>query len=326
MTRQSMRVWVRLLAISFGFFTAPVIANELVISHERSGDLIWMDMDGRMLDQKILCRRPRGMVQHISNRRLYVACSDDNAVLEIDLTTRAVLRSFPNIVGAMSVALFADQQRLLVSNEGAASATVIALEDGRPLAQVATGFEPDGVAISNASGRFFVASETNGLVHVFDSNSYMQVGLIRTHLRPRRLALDEQRGELWVSSEMGSRVEIFSLNTLKKIDEVVFAPKGFRPEQLTPVDILLPTDSDQAYVALGSANNLAVVNRLTREIEQYVLVGRRAWGLARSLNGQRLFVLNGLSDDMTLVDLSNNRPIRTVRTGLVPHAILVIQP
>lgn len=297
---------------------------EIVVSHERSGDLIWMDRTGQTVDRQKICNRPRGMALLSQAQRLFVACSDDNMILEIELNTRNLVRQFSDIPGPMSLALFADGERLLVSNEGFASASVIDLRTGEILARVPTGFEPDGVAISESTGHFFVASETNGLVHVFDTRNYREVALIQTNLRPRRLALDEARGELWVSSEMGSRVEIFALQSFEKIDEVIFAPRGFRSEQLTPVDILLPTEGAHAYVALGSANNIAVINRVTREILDYVRVGRRAWGLAQSVDGKLLYVLNGLSDDMTIIDLDTNRPIRTVRTGLVPHAVMVI--
>jgi YVTN family beta-propeller protein len=301
-----------------------VARAEVVVSHERSGDLIWMDRNGQMLERQQICRRPRGMAMKTESRRLFVACSDDNMILEIEVSTRQIVRQFLDIPGPMSLALFGDGERLLASNEGSASATVIDLTHGETLARIATGFEPDGVAISKSTGHFFVASETNGLVHVFDIETYAEVALISTNLRPRRLALDESRGELWVSSEMGSRVEIFALQSFEKIDEIIFAPRGFRSEQLTPVDILLPTDDPRAYVALGSADNIVVIDRVTRKVLDYVRVGRRAWGLARSEDGQFLYVLNGLSDDMTIIDLNTNRPVRTVRTGLVPHAVMVI--
>lgn len=315
---------MRLVSLLVVCLWASTAQADLVISHERSGDLIWMDRQGQTLARETVCRRPRGMALDSTTNVLFVACSDDDLILEIDLNTRQVIRRIEAIPGAMSLALFADGQRILVSNEGAAAATIVDRRSGQVLKQVATGFEPDGVAISESTGHFFVASETNGLVHVFDTTDYREVALIQTHLRPRRVALDETRGELWVSSEMGSRVEIFALATFEKMDDIVFAPRGFRPEQLTPVDILLPATGLRAYVALGSANNVAVIDRATREILDYVRVGQRAWGLAQSSDGQLLYVLNGLSDDMTIVDLETNRPIRTVRTGLVPHAVMVV--
>ena len=158
---------------------------------------------------------------------------------------------------------------------------------------------------------------------MFDGVTYRQNEVIRTNLRPRRIALF--KNELWVSSEMGSRVEIFDIETRDKLDEVIFAPKGFRPEQMTPVDILFNEPANEVYVALGSANHVAVVDVATREITKYILVGRRAWGLGLSHDSQTLIVLNWLSDDFTLIDLKTKRPRLTKRAGLIPHSIEVFK-
>ena len=55
--------------------------------------------------------------------------------------------------------------RLVVSNEGASSASVIESGTGKVLAELVTGFEPDGVA--SADGKIFVAPENAGVVTFF---------------------------------------------------------------------------------------------------------------------------------------------------------------
>jgi len=300
----------------------PVCGATAVISNERSGDLVFMNDSGETTDVVRLCSRPRGMAQRKSDNTLYIACSDDAKVIEFDLVTKQPRRIFSDLPGAMSLAIHELSNRLIISNEGASMATVLDLDTGVVLAKLPTGLEPDGVALTADGGLIFIASENAGLVHVFDGISYEPTKRLITNLRPRRLAI---RGdELWVSSEMGSRVEIFSTATFEKLDEIVFAPRGFRSEQLTPVDILFDHSQLTAYVALGSANHLVIVDAVKREIEKYILVGRRPWGLGLTPDGDRLFVLNGLSDDVTIIDLESRRPIRTSRTGLVPHSVEIL--
>jgi len=271
----------------------PVIAATAVITNERSGDLVFMDESGKSIDVVKLCARPRGMVQQTSDNTLYIACSDDAQVVQFDLKTKQRGRTFSDLPGAMSLAIHELSKRLIVTNEGS--------YDGRLI---------------------FIASENAGLVHVFDGVTYEPVKTILTNLRPRRLALRDT--ELWVSSEMGSRVEIFDTSSLEKIDEIVFAPRGFRSEQLTPVDILFDQSQATAFVALGSANHLVIVDANKREILKYILVGHRPWGLGLTPDGKRLFVLNGLSDDVTIIDVAKRRPVRTSRTGLVPHSVEIL--
>ena len=128
-----------------------------------------------------------------------------------------------------------------------------------------------------------------------------------------------------MSSEMGSRVEIFDIASFEKIDEIIFAPRGFRSEQLTPVDIIFDHSQKNAFVALGSANHVVIVDAIEREVTKYILVGRRPWGLALTPNGKQIFVLNGLSDDVTIIDINSGRPVRTSRTGLVPHSVEIFK-
>jgi len=297
-------------------------AATVVISNERSGDLVFMNELGETTDVVKLCDRPRGMAQNSSDGTLYIACSDDGVVLEFDLVTRQPTRIFSDLPGAMSLALHESSSRLIISNEGAATATVLSTITGEIVTTLLTGHEPDGVAITDNGRMIFVASENAGIVHVFDGVTYEPVETIITNLRPRRLALRDE--ELWVSSEMGSRVEIFDITTLQKIDEIIFAPRGFRSEQLTPVDILFDHSGEMGFVALGSANHVVIVNAAEREIIKYILVGHRPWGLGLTPDGKRLFVLNGLSDDVTIIDVKAMRPVRTSRTGLVPHAVEIV--
>ena len=298
-------------------------AFEAIVTNERSGNVIHIDSQGSTIHLAAVCNRPRGMTKGLNDSHVIIACSDDDKVVSYNRKTRSVETEIKSVTGAMNVALHKQSRRLLVTNEGASRASVYALESGQLVAELPTGLEPDGVAITDDGKLIFVASENAGLVHVFDGLTYQPLDLIRTNLRPRRIALLDE--ELWVSSEMGSRVEIFDTVTRLKKDEVIFAPKGFRPEQMTPVDILFNPNRNEAYVALGGANHVAIVDTETREIEKYILVGRRAWGLGLSPDAQTLIVLNGLSDDFTMIDLETRRPQLTKRAGLVPHSIEVFK-
>lgn len=298
-------------------------AFEAIITNERSGNAIHIDGQGSTTHVAKLCNRPRGMTKGIDNSQVLIACSDDNKVITYNRKTKAIEAEIHNVTGAMNLTFHKQTGQLLVTNEGSSRASVYDLKSGRLIAKLPTGLEPDGVAITGDGKLIFVASENAGLLHVFDGATYQPLDVIRTNLRPRRIALSNN--ELWVSSEMGSRVEIFDTKTRIKKGEVIFAPKGFRPEQMTPVDILFNPNSNEAYVALGSANHVAIVDTNTLEITKYILVGRRAWGLGLSPDAQTLIVLNGLSDDFTMIDLNTKRPILTKRAGLIPHSIEVFK-
>ena len=58
-------------------------------------------------------------------------------------------------------------------------------------------------------------------------------------------------------------------------------------------------------------------------MRDYVLVGKRAWGLGLSRNGQTLYVLNELSDDMSIVDTAKFKAVKTLKAGRVPYGVVI---
>ena len=62
-------------------------------------------------------------------------------------------------------------------------------------------------------------------------------------------------------------------------------------------------DGKTAYVTLGHAAHVAVVDVATRKVLGYILVGKRSWGLGMSRDEKTLYVANGFGDDVTIIDL-----------------------
>ena len=89
------------------------------------------------------------------------------------------------------------------------------------------------------------------------------------------------------------------------------------------MDVLITRDGTRAYVALGRANHVAVVDVATREILEYILVGKRAWGLALTYDEKKLYVANGLSDDISIIDTDTLKVIKSLAVGLVPYGVLI---
>jgi len=141
--------------------------------------------------------------------------------------------------------------------------------------------------------------------------------------RPRRFALQPSNNELWVSNELSGSVSIIDLASRTVSDTINFAPKGFRAEDITPVGIALTQDGKTAYIGLGRANHVAVLDVESKEVREYVLVGERAWNTTLTSDESRLVVTNGLSDDISVIDTSNNKVIKSVPVGRIPYMALI---
>jgi YVTN family beta-propeller protein len=129
--------------------------------------------------------------------------------------------------------------------------------------------------------------------------------------------------ELWVSAELSSEIYVIDRATNEIKDVLEYLPPGFRIEDVTPVGIDITKDGTKALVSLGRANHIAIVDVATKDVIEYVLVGRRAWSVALNHDDSIAIVANGLSDDITVVDMATMKPVRSIPVGRVPHTVLI---
>ncbi len=188
---------------------------------------------------------------------------------------------------------------------------------------VEVGEEPEGVMAHPAGGIVYVTSEVANMVHVIDVASGELKASIVVGKRPRRFAMTPDQAELWVTSELDGSVSIVDVQTNRVRDRIEFRPKGFRPEQVTPVGVTMTRDGKTAFVALGRANHVAVVDIASRTVESYLLVGERAWNTTLNRDESILYVVNGLSDDISVIDVKARKVVRSVPVGRVPYAVLI---
>jgi YVTN family beta-propeller protein len=189
--------------------------------------------------------------------------------------------------------------------------------------EIPTGAEPEGLALSADGKTLYVTSEVTDMVHVVDTKAGAVTDNIIVGTRPRRFLLLPDGKELWVSNELSGQVSVIDRATNKVSTTIDFLPPGFRQVDVTPVGMTMTKDGKTAIVALGRANHIAFVDTATRKVEDYVLVGSRAWGAALSPDEKTLYVTNGLSDDLSIVDMKSRKPIKAVPVGRVPHSVIV---
>lgn len=296
--------------------------GQVFVSSEKDNGLVVLDgRKGELAGTVPLCKRPRHMQLTPDRKQLMVACSEDDHVAVWDIATKKVVARLDVGDDPEMFDISPDGKMLYASNEEESLVTGYDLAARRKAFEVKVGGEPEGVKVSADGKLVYVTSEVASLVHVIDVASRKVVKSVGVGQRPRRFLLTPT--ELWVTNELGANVSTIRLSDHAVSGQIEFRPPGMRPEDVTPVGMALSPDGKTAYVALGKANHVAVVDTATRQVKGYVLVGRRAWGLAVSRDGGTLYVANGLSDDVSLVDTARLRSFKTIKAGRVPHSVVI---
>lgn len=141
--------------------------------------------------------------------------------------------------------------------------------------------------------------------------------------RPRACRFTQDSQELWVSSEIAGTVSVIDASTHTTKATIAFQIPGVTREKIQPVGIQIDRDRRLAYVALGPANRIAVIDAQTYKVLEYLLVGQRVWNLAFDSKEQHLFTANGASNDLSIIDLQKRKVIRSVAVGQGPWGIAV---
>ena len=105
--------------------------------------------------------------------------------------------------------------------------------------------------------------------------------------------------------------------------KIGFEIPGLRPEAIQPVGIRITKDGKTAFVALGPANRVAVIDAQTYEVKDYLLVGQRVWQLALTPDEKFLFTTNGVSNDVSVIDVAEGEVIKSVQVGQLPWGVAV---
>jgi PQQ-dependent catabolism-associated beta-propeller protein len=312
--------------LSVIFLGAPALAQGMAyVSSEKDPAITLIDLATLSVKGTIpTCKRGRH-IQLMPDRLIMIACAESNAADVIDPATGRSVRRVALGDDPEAFDLSPDGKTIYVSNEDEGAVSFVDASTGKVLKSVKVGEEPEGVKVSADGKTLYVTSEVASLVHVIDIASGAIVRNVKVGKRPRRMALTPDGKELWVTNELDASVSIVDTDTRAVVGRLKFEVKGARSEDITPVGIQMSRDGKRAFVALGRANHVAFVDVPQRKVTNLVLVGKRAWNVTLDKAEARLYVVNGLSDDVTVVDVGSAKPIKSIPVGRVPYGLVVLE-
>ncbi len=311
---------MKLIALAAAtLLAAPALADEIWVTNEKDDTISVIDIDTLEVVRTIPTgERPRGITFSKDHSVVYICASDSDAVQVMDPETGEILHDLPSGEDPEQFVLHPDNRRLYIANEDDAITTVVDTETRKVIAQIDVGIEPEGMAVSPDGTIAITTSETTNMAHWIDTESQQLFANTLVDSRPRHAEFVKEGTELWVSSEIGGTITVFDVATQAEKGKIRFEVQGVHPDRVQPVGFELTEDEKTAFVALGPANHLAVINADTLEVEEYILVGRRVWHMEFNAGKSLLFTTNGVSGDVTVVDVAKRKAIKTIKVGRFP--------
>lgn len=311
-------------SLELATLAGSVQASRLYVSNEKDDSLSVIDMKTlQVVDTIKVGQRPRGITFNKDFSRLYICASDSDTVQILDTNTHKILANLPSGEDPEQFALHPNDRHLYIANEDDAIVTVVDTEERSVIAQIDVGVEPEGMAIS-PDGRWAInTSETTNMLHWIDTTTHELVDNTLVDQRPRHVEFNEDGSMLWASSEIGGTVAVIDVATRKIIKKLRFKIPGVTADKIQPVGIKLTSDYKTAFVSLGPANHVAVIDTQSLEVRKYLLVGRRVWHLELTDDNRFLYTSNGVSGDVSVIDVEKLKVIKSIKVGRYPWGLAI---
>jgi YVTN family beta-propeller protein len=235
-------------------------------------------------------RRPHG-IAFASSGRLYVTCEQNQALLEIDVAARKVVRAL-GTEQALShmVALSPDGSRAWVANIGSGSLSALDLATGKLLAKIETGKGSEGLDVTPDGREVWVGNRDGDTLSIVDTAKLAESVELPCGKFPIRVKLTPDGKRALVSNASGGDVSVWDVATRKEVAKI---PMGVRAgddvdqrlfnqqfgDGPVPVGILITPDGKRAFVANTNADVVTVLDLEKLVIATRYRAGREPDGL-----------------------------------------------
>src|SRR5579871_5087054 len=294
------------------------------ISNEKGNTVSVIDTDKWAVTATIkVGQRPRGIEFTRDGKFVMVAVGDDDTIQVIDANTQKVVDTLPS---GPDPELFTQDpagQLLYVANENDNTVTVIDIQKRTLLGNIQVGVEPEGMTVSPDGKVLINTSETTNMAHFIDTSTREVVANVLVDSRPRFADFKHDGSELWVSSEISGTVSIIDPVKHVVTGKVTFEIPGLRSEAIQAVGIGITKDDKTAFVALGPANRIAIVDAATHSVKKYLLVGQRVWHMAFTPDEKYLLVTNGVSNDVSVSGVPAQNVVNTIPAAELPWRVTI---
>lgn len=238
-------------------------------------------------------RRPHGIQFLADGKRALVTVEVNQALIVVDVEKGVVTAAMStNANLSHMVAATPDGSRAFVANIGSGSISVIDVATGKLVKVVPTGAGAEGIDVSPDGQRVWVTNRAADTVSVVDAGTLEVVATLPSAQFPIRAKATPDGKHVLVSNAKSGDVTVFDAVAMKEVRRVAMKASatdtngklfsdqfGASP---VPIGILIEPDGSRAYVAMASADAIAVIDLAKWEVVGALTAGREPDGLGFS--------------------------------------------
>ena len=292
----------------------------------------------------------------IKNILLYVTNSGSDCVTVIDRQRDSVVATIAVDQSPMGIVASPDGDKIYVANSGSNNISVIDTGLNRVINTIANfGHSPAELALSGDGLTLYTTNPNSDNISVIDTLSNIVTGWIYVGNNPADIVADQNSHKVYVVNKASNSVSIVNVNT-STVENTVTV--GFNP---TSVAI----HQDKLYVSNAGSNSISVIDIPSYSVTKTISLSQKPMWLVSGLSDRiyvsgadnevsfiypsmdmttrnisvgdlpsqmavdslrrKLYVVNTMSEDLSVIDLTKKRLKTVIQVGRRPHGIALIE-
>ncbi len=311
----------RFAALAFALAASPAALVQAqpfaYITNQGSHDVSVIDLASQAVVATVpVGRSPAGVVASSRAGRVFVSNPDSKTISVIDMRDQRVVETLAAGDGPVGIDAAPDgsrvyaadwyRDRLLVFD--AAPSVPSAAGPGRPVAAIAVGRAPAGVAASDRPGIVFVAERDDDAVAVVDVNAGRVRSRARVGSHPFALLFDAPRQRLYALNVQSDDVSVLDTSDANRLRLVATVKVG-----KAPYGAALAADGTLLYVTNQHDDTVSVIDASSLTLLRTLTGFGYPEGVAA--HADRVYVVNWMDDKVSVLDALSGRALGSVATG-----------
>jgi YVTN family beta-propeller protein len=271
---------------------------------------------------------PHGLVASPDGRRIYITGETDDDVVAIDTATSKVL--WKAVVGDQpnEPALTSDGRHIYVPIRSSDVTDIVDTTTGTRINSIKTGRVPHNAYPSPDGKLIYVTSRGDEGITIVDPATQKVIGVVPLGGEPRPVSFTKDNSRAY-STITGLHGFVVADLQQRKVIERVELPKADLPEisvagYTDTHGIALSRDDRQFWVTNVFGNGVTAFSVPDHKVLTTLDVGLAPNWMTFSPDGERLYVSNSGSNDVSVIDIKLFREVVRIPVGMSPKRLLVV--